>query len=73
MLAGNRSLRRMPSDSSRVSIKGRLGGGNLEDPWGGRTVTLDMQVVVAIRVSEGSEQSPLIQVLIPSEPARSRY
>lgn len=37
----------------------------------GRTVTLDMHVVVAIEVSEGKEQSPLMHVLMPGEPARS--
>ena len=42
-----------------------------EEAVGARTVTLDMHVVVAIEVSEGKEQSPLMHVLIPGEPARS--
>lgn len=63
--AGNHSRRRMPGRSACVSSRAVS---NMKER---RTVTLDMQVVVAIEVSDGNEQSPLIQVLIPGEPARS--
>jgi hypothetical protein len=36
------------------------------------TVTEDMHVVVAIRVSPGKLQSPVTQLLMPDAPARSK-